>query len=197
MIVVMSAKASEAQIQGVNDFLEERGLKGRRVGGEERSVIGVIGTRFEPQLGEQLEMFPGVERVTPIRNRTNWPAASSRRPTRWWTWTAFASVAASWWSWPDPALWRARPDDGDGAAVKAAGATVLRGGAYKPRTSPYAFQGMGDKGLEILNRVRAGYGPQDRLGGDGTESRRDDVRRTPISSRWAPAACRTSPFSVR
>src|SRR5450756_2748190 len=65
-IVVMSSKATETQIQGVLARLESKGLQGHRSGGEERTVIGVIGTRFEPQLGEQLEMLSGVEKTTPI-----------------------------------------------------------------------------------------------------------------------------------
>src|SRR5512146_2976392 len=62
----MSSNASEAQIRQVIERLESKGLQGHRSGGEERTVIGVIGTRFEPQLGEQLEMLPGVATVTPI-----------------------------------------------------------------------------------------------------------------------------------
>ena len=61
MIVIMSSYATEPQIQAVMSRLASKGLQGHRSGGEERTVIGVIGTRFEPLLGEQLELLPGLK----------------------------------------------------------------------------------------------------------------------------------------
>jgi 3-deoxy-7-phosphoheptulonate synthase len=75
--------------------------------------------------------------------------------------------------------------------AKAAGATMLRGGAYKPRTSPYAFQGLGVKGLEILAEARSGPGlPVVTEVVDPATS--PSSRSTPTCCRSAPATCRTS-----
>ena len=75
--------------------------------------------------------------------------------------------------------------------AKAAGATLLRGGAFKPRTSPYAFQGLGEGGLQILAEVRDETGlPVVTEVVDATTS--SWSRRTPTCSRWARATCRTS-----
>lgn len=155
MIVVMSNKATEAQIQGVLERLESVGLGGHRSGGEERTVIGVIGTRFEPQLGEQLEMLPGVEKVTPITKPYKL-ASREFKPVDTVVQVGDLEIGGG------ELVVMAGPCSVESldqmmetaAAVKAAGARVLRGGAFKPRTSPYSFQGMGDRGLRILDEVR-------------------------------------------
>ena len=155
MIVVMSSKATEDQVQGVLARLESKGLQGHRSGGEERTVIGVIGTRFEPQLGEQLEMLPGVETVTPITkpyklaSREFQPSDSVVRVGDLEIGGKELVVMAG------PCSVESLEQMMETAiAVKAAGARVLRGGAFKPRTSPYAFQGLGEEGLKILAEVR-------------------------------------------
>ena len=155
MIVVMSSKATEAQVQGVLERLESKGLQGHRSGGEERTVIGVIGTRLEPQLGEQLERLPGVERVTRI---TKPYKLASREFKPFDTVVRVGDVEIG----GGEVVVMAGPCSVESLdqvmetaeAVKAAGAKVLRGGAFKPRTSPYSFQGMGDTGLHILDEVR-------------------------------------------
>lgn len=155
MIVVMSSKATEAQIQGVLARLEVKGLQGHRSGGEERTVIGVIGTRFEPQLGEQLEMLPGVATVTAI-SKPYKLASREFQPT-----DSIVRVGDLEVGGKDLTI-MAGPCSVESLdqmmetalAVKAAGATVIRGGAFKPRTSPYAFQGLGEEGLKILTQVR-------------------------------------------
>jgi 3-deoxy-7-phosphoheptulonate synthase len=155
MIVIMSSHADEAQIQGVLARLESKGLQGHRSGGEERTVIGVIGTRFEPQLGEQLEMLPGVERVTPVSkpyklaSREFKPFDSVIRVGDLEIGGQGLAVMAG------PCSVESLDQMMETAtAVKAAGANILRGGAFKPRSSPYSFQGMGEEGLRILAEVR-------------------------------------------
>ncbi len=154
MIVVMSSHATEPQIQGVLERLRSKGLDGHRSGGEERTVIGVIGTRFEPQLGEQLEMLSGVEKTTPISkpyklvSREFQPFDSVINVDGLKIGAGELSVMAG------PCAVESMEQMMETAlAVKAAGARVLRGGAFKPRTSPYAFQGMGEEGLDILAEV--------------------------------------------
>ncbi len=155
MIVVMSSKATEGEIQAVMARLEGKGLQGHRSGGEERTVIGVIGTRFDPQLGEQLEMLPGVATVTPITKPYKL-ASREFRPTDSVVQVGDIEVGGR------DLVVMAGPCSVESLdqmmetaeAVKAAGAKVIRGGAYKPRTSPYAFQGLGEEGLRILAEVR-------------------------------------------
>jgi len=151
---VMSSHATEPQIQGVLERLRSKGLDGHRSGGEERTVIGVIGTRFEPQLGEQLEMLSGVEKTTPISkpyklvSREFQPFDSVINVDGLKIGAGELSVMAG------PCAVESMEQMMETAlAVKAAGARVLRGGAFKPRTSPYAFQGMGEEGLDILAEV--------------------------------------------
>jgi 3-deoxy-7-phosphoheptulonate synthase len=155
MIVVMSSNATEDQIRGVIKRLEDKGLQGHRSGGEERTVIGVLGTRFDLQLGEQLEMLPGVANVTPITkpyklaSREFQPSNSVVRVGDLEIGGRDLTIMAGPCSVEslDQMMETAK-------AVKAAGATVIRGGAFKPRTSPYAFQGLGEEGLRILTEVR-------------------------------------------
>ena len=155
MIVVMSSHATESQIQAVLSRLASKGLQGHRSGGEERTVIGVIGTRFEPQLGEQLEMLPGVERITPITKPYKL-ASREFKPV-----DTVIKVGEIEIGGPGITV-MAGPCSVESLdqmmetakAVKAAGATILRGGAFKPRSSPYSFQGMGEEGLRILSEVR-------------------------------------------
>lgn len=156
MIVIMSSHATEPQIQAVMDRLVSKGLQGHRSGGEERTVIGVIGTRFESQLGEQLEMLPGVERVTPI-SKPYKLASREFRPSD--SVVQLGGVNVGGGSGLTVMAGPCSVESFDqmletALAVKAAGATVLRGGAFKPRSSPYSFQGMGEDGLRILSAVR-------------------------------------------
>lgn len=155
MIVIMSSNATEPQIQAVVNRLESKGLQGHRSGGEERTVIGVIGTRFEPQLGEQLELLPGVERITPI-SKPYKLASREFRPTDSIVQVGGVGVGGSGLTvMAGPCSVESFDQMLETAlAVKAAGATVLRGGAFKPRSSPYSFQGMGEDGLRILAEVR-------------------------------------------
>jgi 3-deoxy-7-phosphoheptulonate synthase len=155
MIVVMSSKATQAQIQGVLERLESKGLKGHLSGGEERTVIGVIGTRFEPQLGEQLEMLPGVANVTPI-SKPYKLASREFKPSDTVIEVGDVGIGGGDITvMAGPCSVESLDQMMETAlAVKAAGATFLRGGAFKPRTSPYSFQGLGEEGLKILAEVR-------------------------------------------
>ena len=77
-------------------------------------------------------------------------------------------------------------------SVAAAGATILRGGAFKPRTSPYAFQGLGVEGLRYLAEASKETGPADHHRGHGTEPGRGRGQARRTSSRSAPGTCRTT-----
>ena len=79
------------------------------------------------------------------------------------------------------------------ASVAGAGAKMLRGGAFKPRSSPYSFQGLGEEGLRMLRGACDRPPPQAGDGGDGRQPSWIWWAATPICCRWVPATCRTTP----
>ncbi|KAA5544617.1 3-deoxy-7-phosphoheptulonate synthase [Roseiconus nitratireducens] len=154
MIVVMEQNATEDQVKSIASRIEAMGLKATVIVGTERTVIAAIGEK-RGTFKDSIESCPGVSEVTPISA----PYKMASREVR-----------------PEPSLIRVR-DFAAGAgqvgyvagpcsveseeqlmssarAVKAAGATGLRGGAFKPRTSPYSFQGMKEDGLKLLSAAR-------------------------------------------
>ena len=153
MIVVMRADSGEKEIQGVLQRIEKAGLRGHLSQGVERVVIGVIGVDpVLPDLREALELMPGVEQLVPI---TKPYKLSSRefQPADTVIKVGGATIGGGEEiaiiagpcavETEEQVLSTAR-------AVKAAGANILRGGAFKPSTSPYHFRGLGEEGLKIL-----------------------------------------------
>ena len=158
MIIVLKPHASETQIKHIVTKVKSLGLKPMISQGMERTIIGVIGEedilRVQP-----LEVFPGVEKVMPILapyklvSREFKPADTivdvngvkiggkkiivMAGPCAIESYEMLLSV---------------------GKSVKKAGASILRGGAFKPRTSPYSFQGLGEEGLKYLVEARKKIG---------------------------------------
>lgn len=158
MIIVMLPEATEEQIQHVAEKIKDLGLTPHITRGEERTVIGAIGD--EAILREHpIEALPGVESVMPIMKPYKLVSREFQKhdtvidvmgvkiggkqvqvmagPCSVETKEGLIAVARS---------------------VKAAGANILRGGAFKPRTSPYAFQGLGVEGLKYLAEARDATG---------------------------------------
>jgi 3-deoxy-7-phosphoheptulonate synthase len=153
MIVVMHKEATRGEIDAVVARVEELGFRAHLSQGEERTIIGIIGD--ERPLGvEPLEMLDGVERVVPILQPFKL-ASRDFHPAP--TVVSIGGVKLGGEKIvviAGPCSIESREQLLDTAwAVKEAGATVLRGGAYKPRTSPYSFQGLGARGLELLQEV--------------------------------------------
>ena len=158
MIIVMQAGASREDLDRVVARVEELQLKPHTIVGTERTVVAVVGDERDI-VGSGLETLPGVAAVMPILA----PYKVASREVQ-----------------PEPTIVRAGPLVVGGGhvgviagpcsvesreqiiatakAVKAAGATGLRGGAFKPRTSPYSFQGLKEQGLELLAEARAETG---------------------------------------
>jgi 3-deoxy-7-phosphoheptulonate synthase len=155
LLIVMGAAATSAETEHVLARLEEAGAQSRVQRGREATVIGAIGDR-ELLASLPLEGYPGVEQVLPILKPYKLVARElSPDPTvievdgRRIGDGAFGLIAG-------PCSVEYREQTLETARVVAdAGATMLRGGAFKPRTSPYAFQGLGVEGLEILAEARA------------------------------------------
>ncbi len=153
MIIVMRAGAAQEDVQHVVDRVEAAGLEAVLLKGERRNVIAAIGDKREVAT-EQWLASPGVERIIPIlspyklASREARPGATPVRLNGGVLGEQKVHVIAGPCAVTDfdTTLEIAR-------AVKAAGATGLRGGAYKPRTSPHSFQGLEETGLKILHEV--------------------------------------------
>lgn len=156
MIVVMKAGSSDKAIENVLKRLEEFQLKGHLSLGVERTVIGVVGdvTKY-PQMATMLERMEGVEDIVPISKPFK---LSSREFQPFETNIQVGNVTIGSGElvvMAGPCAVESEAQTLDTArAVKAAGATILRGGAYKPSTSPYSFRGLGEDGLKILAEAR-------------------------------------------
>ncbi|MHB8761408.1 MAG: 3-deoxy-7-phosphoheptulonate synthase [Coriobacteriia bacterium] len=150
MLVIMKDHASASDIQHVVDLLTEAGAEAHLSRGEIKTIIGVIGDR-EVMYSLELGGLPGVEQVIRVLkpyklvSREFQPEDTVVRAGGSSVGGgAFATVAG-------PCSIESEAQVLETArAVKAAGATMLRGGAFKPRSSPYAFQGMGVEGLRLL-----------------------------------------------
>jgi 3-deoxy-7-phosphoheptulonate synthase len=153
MILVIRPDATLEQIDHVMERVRELGFRANMSRGESRTIIGVIGDETKPGT-ENFSAIPGVEQVLPIL-----------KPFK---------LASREFHKSDSAVYVGKVKVGQGSLamiagpcaiegyevldtiakyVKAGGANILRGGAFKPRTSPYAFQGMGEEGLKILRAV--------------------------------------------
>jgi len=158
MIVVMQRECTEEHVEGVKRHLEMRGLQGHLSQGVERTVIGVVGQTY-PDLRDELELLAGVMEVVPI-SRPYKLASREFEPRN--TVVKIGNVAVGDGElvvFAGPCAVESEEQTMSTArAVKAAGAQVLRGGAFKPRTSPYSFRGMGEDGLKILAQARAETG---------------------------------------
>ena len=150
MIVVMRIGSSQEEIRRVIDRIEVGGLKAQISQGIVQTVIGVLGKPF-PELRDALELLPGVEQVIPISKPYK---LASREFHPQDTIVELNGVTIG----RNDIVVMAGPCAVESEeqlfstarAVKAAGATVLRGGAFKPRTSPYQFRGLGKDGLAML-----------------------------------------------
>jgi 3-deoxy-7-phosphoheptulonate synthase len=155
MMIVMKPTATEDEIQAVIERIESVGARAHPSRGEEVTVIGAIGDREHvARLG--LEGAPGVEKLVPILKPYKLASTQLKRGTasvleiggRKVGGEHFALIAG-------PCTVESRDQTLTTAdVVRDAGATMFRGGAYKPRTSPYAFQGLGQEGLRLLAEAK-------------------------------------------
>ena len=153
MIVVMAPSAEAVEVEHVIAWLVERGFDVHRSTGSERTVLGVVGPTIELDPAE-LELLPGVEEAvrvsTPYKlvSRAFHPDDTLVRVGEVTFGGDEVVVAAGPCSVENEDQIRRTA-----AAVRTAGARLLRGGAFKPRSSPYSFQGLGEQGLELLRRA--------------------------------------------
>lgn len=159
MVVVMEKNASPEATEHVLDEIKSLGFVPHISEGEARTLIGAIGPAPTPDIREHLRAFAGVETVVPITRPYKLASREFRHDDSFVmigevkTGNGRFTVAAG------PCGVESLKQTQDAACLaKKHGASILRGGAFKPRTSPYSFQGLGEEGLEILAQARAETG---------------------------------------
>ncbi len=159
MIVVMRSNATEEELNAVLTRIQEHGLKGRVTYGEERNIVGVIGAAIPPTLREEIERFPGVQEAVRI-TRPYKLAAREFHPQDTIVQVGDLMIGGgSFVVIAGPCAVESEDQIMKTAlAVREAGAHMLRGGAFKPRSSPYTFRGLGEEGLRLLAQARAETG---------------------------------------
>jgi len=158
MLIVMKTSSTDKELSGVMHKLKQAGLDGHVFQGVERTVVGVVGRTF-PDLRDTLDLLSGVAEVIPISKPYK---LSSREFQPEDTQIKIGNVVIGGEELTiiaGPCAVETEMQLIETArAVKAAGANILRGGAFKPSTSPYQFRGLGKEGLEILAKARAETG---------------------------------------
>jgi len=155
MLIVMRHGAAEEEIQRVAATIEEMGYQARPMPGKQRTTVGLVGNDGRVD-GSRLAALPGVQEIIHVTKpykqvSREWKAESTvvRLPGGLSVGGDEVVVMAG------PCSVESERQILDAAwAVREAGATVLRAGAYKPRSSPYSFQGLGRPGLKLLARAR-------------------------------------------
>jgi 3-deoxy-7-phosphoheptulonate synthase len=155
MLVVMHQQATPQDIERVVKTIEEMGYAARPMPGGQRTTVGIVGNDGRVD-GSRIESLSGVAEVIHVTK----PYKQVSR--EWRTQNTVVTIAPGVSFGGDTVQVIAGPCSVESEhqivtaarAVKAAGATALRGGAFKPRSSPYSFQGLGKKGLELLVHAR-------------------------------------------
>ena len=154
MIVVMAPGTAQPDLDNIRARIEDRGLRAQINTGAERTVIGVMGS-IPPDFKDEMELMNGVDEVI-IISKPYKLASKEFHPD-----DTIVKVGDAVIGGPKPVIMAGPCSVEDeeqmvstAKAVKAAGATVLRGGAFKPRTSPYSIRGMGEDGLKLLQLAK-------------------------------------------
>lgn len=158
MIIVMKENAEKQQINEVVNSIEESGCKAHISEGSEVTIIGVVGDKTR-LMSKNIELFSGVSHIVPVTE--SYKLANKKfkpEPTKIKV-RDFEIGADTFAIMAGPCAIESKEQLFETAeAVKAGGAQILRGGAYKPRTSPYSFQGLEIEGLKYMDEVRRNTG---------------------------------------
>ncbi|WP_261302296.1 3-deoxy-7-phosphoheptulonate synthase [Paenibacillus andongensis] len=158
MIAITSNKTSDERIQEIVQFIEKQGVQAHVSKGEDRTVIGIIG-QADPKLAEQLRQMSGVEQVVKI-SKSYKLASRDFHPADTVIKIKGVEIGGEQLVVMGGPCAVETPEQIDEIArlVKAAGGQVLRGGAFKPRTGPYSFQGVGVEGLIMMAEAGKKHG---------------------------------------
>ena len=158
MIIILHANATEEQIKHIVEKTESLGLKANISRGVEKTIIGLIGPEDVLRV-TPLEIFPGVEKVIPVLAPYRLVSREFKKENTIIKLNKGIKIGG------EKLVVMAGPCSIESLKslrsiakkIKKAGATILRGGAFKPRTSPYDFQGLGEEGLKHLSAVGKEY----------------------------------------
>src|SRR5687767_363368 len=158
MIVVMRPDAGAGEIEAVCSLIRSEGLEAFVSEGQERVIIGVVGTEIERVA--HLGTMPGVEQAIRVTSPHKLASLEHRKErTRITVGDVHIGAGAPLVVMAGPCSVESREQLFSTARwVRREGSHVLRGGAFKPRTSPYAFQGLGEPALQLLAEARAETG---------------------------------------
>ena len=150
MIIVMKQEATKGDVDHVVARIEELGLGSHLIVGAERTVVGVVGKTF-PELRQMFETLNAVDEVVPISKPYKLSSREFNAPDTVIEVRGIKIGGGETVVMAGPcSVENEEQLFATARAVKAAGAHILRGGAYKPRTSPYQFRGLGEEGLKLL-----------------------------------------------
>ena len=153
MIIIMKAGSSDAQIEQVSEKLKVMGMGSHVSKGIERTIVGAIGDESKIDI-EALEVLPGVENVVRVMKPYKIVSRVSHPEDSVVDIRGIKLGGMQIQVIGGPCSVETQPQmDSAAASVAAAGCRLMRGGAFKPRTSPYAFQGVGVEGLEMFRRA--------------------------------------------
>jgi 3-deoxy-7-phosphoheptulonate synthase len=158
MMIIMRASASPKEVEAVVERIESNGLSAHISTGAERTIIGVIGDG-RPIHQDQFMFLSGVERIVPILRPYKLASREFQSENSVFPLNGVEIGGKGIVIIAGPCSVENRTQFLETAhAVREAGAHALRGGIYKPRTSPYSFQGLGEEGLELLSEARQATG---------------------------------------
>lgn len=158
MIIIMKMAASQEEVEGVVQRVESLGFRTHLSQGEERTIIGVIGDE-RPLDKDSLGRMHGVERIVPILRPFKLASRDFQPEDTVFRLNGHSIGGTKIIVMAGPCAVESREQIIEAAhMVKEAGAHLLRGGAFKPRTSPYSFQGLGEEGLQYLAEAREATG---------------------------------------
>lgn len=162
MVIIMKSGATAHEIANVVTRIESEGMRAHLSQGEERTLIGMVGDE-RPIDSEQLEVMDGVERVLPILRPYKLASRDFKRENTVITISAGGKTVQVGGNavvlMAGPCAAESREQILESAqVVREAGATIFRAGAFKPRSSPYSFQGHGEKALQWMAEAREKHG---------------------------------------
>ncbi len=154
MIIIMKRGATQKEVQAVSDRIESLGFKSHVIVGEELTIVAAVGDMRLPE-PQTLAIMEGVEKVTHVMKPFKLASRDSKPEDTIIPLNGIQIGGKRITVVAGPCSVESLDQMLDVAwALKEAGVHVLRGGAFKPRTSPYSFQGLGTEGLEILAEVK-------------------------------------------
>ncbi|HPC85228.1 MAG TPA: 3-deoxy-7-phosphoheptulonate synthase [Smithellaceae bacterium] len=154
MIIVMKSRATEKQIENVIAWIESVGYRAHPSSGVERTIIGAIGDQRDKAMLKYVESLPGVEKTVPILKPYKLASREFHQEDSVVRVGGVEIGGPKFVVMAGPCAIESEEQLLESAyVVKKGGGRILRGGAFKPRTSPYSFQGMEEEGLKVLESV--------------------------------------------